>query len=121
MENKKDKNNYPLYLVFASMLVIGGTVFLHNYLISSRIADPNSLKALLTDHSLQEQAKKKVNSPVINVDFLKDNKKFNDLEEIKIEIKNIEDLNIGKDDPFRPNIIQRKEVVGATSSTKNLN
>lgn len=105
MTKEKKKKGYELYWFMAIALTISGVVFFHNYVISKRINDPNTLSALLKNNNLYQEAKKQTSSPKINTTLIEGNEKFVDLEEIRIDIKSIEELSVGKTDPFQPSMM----------------
>ncbi|OGF26024.1 hypothetical protein A2331_02215 [Candidatus Falkowbacteria bacterium RIFOXYB2_FULL_34_18] len=106
MQLEGEKNKNAFFLVMGIILIIGGLFFLNNYLMSSRINNPNNLSTLLKNNDLKEQANKKVVPKKINVDFFNNNEKFKSLQEIDIKIKDINELKVGTNNPFQLNVPQ---------------
>src|SRR3989339_232821 len=104
MQLEGEKNKNAFFLVMGIILIIGGLFFLNNYLMSSRINNPNNLSTLLKNNDLKEQANKKVVPKKINVDFFNNNEKFKSLQEIDIKIKDINELKVGTNNPFQLNV-----------------
>src|SRR3989339_721337 len=85
MQLEGEKNKNAFFLVMGIILIIGGLFFLNNYLMSSRINNPNNLSTLLKNNDLKEQANKKV---------------------VPKKIKDINELKVGTNNPFQLNVPQ---------------